>query len=81
MTTKFEIIDRSLGRVYFLMDDGVWIQCYLHENTLWEKRFTVVEQPCRAECVLSHFDTLEEAQPVYDAAVARTKALILEALK
>lgn len=87
---QFELINRTLKEVRFnakLRDTKYWIECYLNEDTLAPKRYTVVERidvnsrGGNNDFTFRDTDDLAEAEAWYAAAEVRVKAAITEALR
>lgn len=84
------LISRELKQVRFtatLRDTKHWMECYLHEDSLTEKRYAVVERVNinsrggNNDFVVKHTDDLAEAEAWYAEAEARVKAEIAKALR
>jgi hypothetical protein len=70
-----EIVDRMLLRITFQMGDE-WLECYLHESSLLDKPFVVVERTSAKSLRRTEYDCREEALAAYDVAAERTKAAV-----
>lgn len=80
-----KIIDRNLENITFSAGQVRtvhWIECYLHEDSLAEKRYTVVERHDKANTgfVMHQFDDEAQARECYAQAAVRVKESIRLAL-
>lgn len=84
------LISRELKQVRFtatLRDTKHWMEAYLFEDSLTEKRFAIVERinvnsrGGANDFEAWHTDDRDEAERLYAAAEARVKAAILVALR
>lgn len=90
MTLDNPLIDRQLKSVRFtarMHDTRYWMEAYLHEDSLTEKRYTIVERidvnsrGGNNDFQMWTTDDLAEAEAQYAASEARVKAAIRDALR
>lgn len=76
-----ELIDRTLAKITFQTETD-WIECYLRQDSLTDKPYTVVERHEKTNhgFTLTEYDDATEALIAYDAARVRVKASIAKAL-
>lgn len=90
MTLDNPLIDRNLKEIRFhatMHNTKYWLECYLHENSLTAKRYTVVERVDinsrggTNDFEMFETDDLAEAEAKYAAAERRVKLDIADAMR